>query len=240
MGYSLIRPSKKMSEVHIFPADFTNQLGVGEFIVSNSGVLQVLVFTGVDPTPNNILLGLPTYVGNVVTQKLQQGVPGVVYRVVLTTTTSTGRHLTLETYLAVLPDDYPVDGVYVTFYETSLPYPFWQQVVDTLHWQPSVIASTLLSGLVNQPIQDTLHFVPSIIGSTLQSTLFTQPIRDTLNYIVTVQAGTLTTILVNNAQQDTMHFSVAVLSSSLLTIVINNAQQDTMNFVPSVQNGTMA
>lgn len=239
MGYSLVRPSKKMSEVHIFPADFTNQLGIGEFVVSNSGTLQVLVFTGIDPTPNLILLGLPTYIGNVVTQKLRQGVPGVVYRVVLTVTTSTGRHLTLETYLAVLPDDYPAEGVFITFYETSLPYPFWQQVTDTLRWQPSVLASTLLSGLFNQPIQDTMHFVPSVISSTLQSTLFTQPIQDTINYIVSVQTSALDTVLVNNAQQDTMHFNVAVLSSSLLTIVINNAQQDTMNFIPSVQNGTM-
>jgi hypothetical protein len=66
--------------------DFTEVLAPTENLVT--ATCTVIVIDGVDATPSGILNGSTTIAGTLVYQKVQAGLAGVTYRLVMTVTTS--------------------------------------------------------------------------------------------------------------------------------------------------------
>lgn len=226
-------PSKTIAEVHEFVADFTPLLLAGETLSFGSWVTTITVLSGTDPNPSGLIFAPATVLGNVISQQLTAGLPGVIYWAVITVTTSLGHHLTLDTKLAVLPNNYPANGVYITLYETSQPYPIYSTPYDTLSLRNvSVLAGVLTTTLVNVGTQDTFHISNVYVANSIMyTTVLNTSQQDTIHFSnVNVGTSTLTTVVVNVSIQDTIHFNAAVLNSTLTTVVINNSQQDTMHF----------
>jgi len=71
--------------------DFTEVLAPTETLLT--ATCTVIVVDGVDATPSSILSGSATITGTIVYQKVQAGVAGVTYRLVMTVTTSAGSTL---------------------------------------------------------------------------------------------------------------------------------------------------
>lgn len=123
--------------VDVVPAifDFTSDLESGETI--SSAVCAVSVFTGQDSSPEDLLYQTVIITGNICEQKIQKGIPGVVYDILLTVITSTGRDVEQVTRIAILPDAKPAVPVYIPLYLSTPPYP----VDQTDEYQSFSIAS---------------------------------------------------------------------------------------------------
>lgn len=93
---------KRASEGKNFPFDFISLLASGETI--SSQVVTATVWSGVDATPNAIVSGSATVSGTIVTQKIVNGVSGVIYLLKCAITTSASQTLALEGLLAILPE----------------------------------------------------------------------------------------------------------------------------------------
>lgn len=82
--------------------DFTKGLSPGEAIVGIP-TWSILVYDGVDPTPNARLIGAAQVFGNIAMQLVGTCIAGVRYSLVATATTSTGETLTAFAELACAP-----------------------------------------------------------------------------------------------------------------------------------------
>lgn len=109
--------------VEVVPAifDFSEDLLSGETI--STATCTVSVFTGVDPSPSSLLYQTVTVTGNVCEQKIQQGVSGVIYSVLMEVTTSLSRVIEQVMRIAILPDADPAVPTYLPLYLTTPPYP---------------------------------------------------------------------------------------------------------------------
>jgi hypothetical protein len=100
----LISPSKLVGETFTLTFNFLDRLNWAE--VLTSAVCTVEVASGTDLSPEDILSGTDTISsdGTSATQKVYRGVPGVIYKVICTASSSTHTYVKIS-YLAVLPDD---------------------------------------------------------------------------------------------------------------------------------------
>lgn len=86
---------KTTSEVIDLTVNFTYLLSPGETI--SSATVYASVLTGVDPSPASLLLGTPTIVASLVTQRLNAGVANTVYAVSFGALTSSSQYF-IETH----------------------------------------------------------------------------------------------------------------------------------------------
>lgn len=98
-------PSKLVGEIFTLTFNFLNKLLWGEEITS--AVCTVEVTSGEDADPSDLLLFSTTInsAGTIVTQKVYQGIPGVIYKVICTAETDSSHTYIKGHYLAILPDD---------------------------------------------------------------------------------------------------------------------------------------
>ena len=99
----VILPPKRLGEiVTLNQFDFISQLAVNEVISFAS--FAVAVYSGTDPTPINLLNGLPSVQGTVVLQSIDGGVLGTIYEITCTAFTNAGQDLQLSGFLAIIPN----------------------------------------------------------------------------------------------------------------------------------------
>jgi hypothetical protein len=99
----VILPPKRLGEIVTFNQfDFISQLGPNEVISFTTAT--VTVYSGTDPTPSNILNGLPLVNGTAVLQSVRGGVLGTIYEITVTAFTNAGQDLQLAGFLAIIPD----------------------------------------------------------------------------------------------------------------------------------------
>lgn len=96
----LILPAKSQAEDIPVTFNFLDQLVFGETITG--AVVTVVVYSGIDPTPNNMLADVPVISTPLVTVPIQDGIVGVIYTIVCTVTGSGGHVYTQEGRLAVI------------------------------------------------------------------------------------------------------------------------------------------
>lgn len=80
---------KFQGETRILSLDFTLELAPGETISTISGFVASVI-QGEDATPQTIISGSASYIGNVVSQMITGGVSGTQYLISSTITTSFG------------------------------------------------------------------------------------------------------------------------------------------------------
>lgn len=84
---------KLTTENELFGFDFSQVLDSGESISTAS--CSVIVMTGTDPNPSNILIGSAIITGTKANQRIANGISEVTYRLIMTITTSLGNTYTL-------------------------------------------------------------------------------------------------------------------------------------------------
>ncbi len=103
MTSDVITPSKQVADTLTINFPFQDQMAFGEVV--NGAAVTIAVASGVDPNPTPMLIGLPdwtTGVGQYVLQQIGSGVPGVIYNIVCSASTSLGNGLIKRTKLAVV------------------------------------------------------------------------------------------------------------------------------------------
>lgn len=116
-----VLPSKLIGERITVRFNFLNELAWGETIAESD--VQVYTHVGIDPLPQELLyLNSSVVDGVIVSQQIQLGLPGVIYRIVAFATGSTGEIYEKGALLAVLPTEYAIPPINAVYY-TSKPYP---------------------------------------------------------------------------------------------------------------------
>lgn len=181
-----VHPPKKVIEVVNISFDFSDDLLPGEIFTAN--LTQVSLYSGIDPTPSDLLYQTVSVVGNVCTQKIKSGVVGVIYDVLLGITTNTGRIVQQVTRVAILPDNTPATPTYIPLYFTSRVYPV---DVSEYYVLPDI---AMLDGhsLENPLIVEWIQCSIAIQNGTLynSSTTYNIPHED-MQAIPTILDGTL-------------------------------------------------
>jgi len=101
MSYREIFDVKTPDASYSASFDFSANLAVGETLSTTS--TTAAVYSGTDPTPSSIFSGAPTVSGKQVIQTTSGGVEGTVYYLYCSATTSLGKVLSREGYLAIAP-----------------------------------------------------------------------------------------------------------------------------------------
>ena len=91
---------KLTTENEQFTFDFSPVLGASETL--STATCTVTVKSGTDPTPNAIKVGSPSISGTKATQRIYNGLDGVIYRIEMTVTTSLTNVYTIVADLQVL------------------------------------------------------------------------------------------------------------------------------------------
>lgn len=240
MTDSVVLSSKYQAEIHQFVADFTGQLQPGESFVAGNVSVSVFLDTGTDPQASAILVTPFTLIGNVVSQGLQQGVPGCIYVVVIHVVTNLARGLTLTARLAVLPNNYPATGAFIPYYFTSQPYPYFYGV-DTIRVGGQVVSAQVFSTIYNyQYGVDTLHIGASVQSAMVFPGLKEYDYSDTMNLGASVQSAMVFPSLESYSYPDTMHLQGAVVSAAVNTVLITyQYNTETIHLAASVQSATV-
>lgn len=240
MTDSVVLSSKYQAEIHQFVADFTGQLQPGESFVAGNVSVSVFLSSGTDPNATAILVTPFTLVGNVVSQGLQQGVPGCIYVVVIHAVTNLSRGLTLTARLAVLPNNYPATGAFIPYYFTSQPYPYFYGV-DTLHIGGQVISAQVFSTIYNYQYNvDTMHFGASVQSAMVFPALKEYDFGDTMNFGASVQSAMIFPALKSYSYPEIMHVQAAVVSALVTTTLITyQYNTETLHFGASVQSAVV-
>lgn len=94
--------TKKVADDGRMPFDFTGLVGLTETLSAPS--VTAVVYSGVDPTPQNIVSGAAVVSGKIVTQLIIDGIAGCIYEITCGVNTSLGQRLNISSYLAVVPN----------------------------------------------------------------------------------------------------------------------------------------
>lgn len=225
--------------VDVVPAffDFSADLLHAETIVS--AVATVSVHTGVDPAPSILLYQVVTITGSLCEQKIQMGLPGVVYDVLMTIVTSTSRTVEQVTRIAILPDAKPAVPVYIPLYFTSQPYPV--DITDTnLTASIQMLAGhSLLNPSITEFISGTIQLLSGSLYGGLVS--YINPHEDVQAY-VTLLDGSLYGGLVSYANPDEgLLGTISMLDGSLYNSIVfyTNPHEDVQASI-SMLSGTLA
>lgn len=100
---TFILPGKLTSENLTVNVPFSDMIGNGEIVIAV--VVTITVYSGIDPTPANVLLGVPTIdaTNTIAIFTLTGGVSGVTYIVAVQATGSSSNVAVKEGYLTVIP-----------------------------------------------------------------------------------------------------------------------------------------
>lgn len=169
MDLQITLPAKRVIDVHPLKVDFAPLLASGETITDVE--VFVSMFTGEDPTPEDILYLAPEVLGGVVHQRIRAGIPGNIYTVIIEVTTSLANRFTGAAFQAVLPDGVPANDIFIPLILTTTPYPI--NVVEALQ----VSSLNLRNGYLVGPITEGADVVLSLQSGTLISILVTYSMR---------------------------------------------------------------
>jgi hypothetical protein len=101
--YHRVLQSKYRQEIITLVWDFQDQLTPGDYIASVA-LVEILVSSGDDSNPNEIIRGPPVVVGGTeVRQQVRRGIPGTIYTVTIWVDTTDGFTIEDLCYLAILP-----------------------------------------------------------------------------------------------------------------------------------------
>jgi hypothetical protein len=170
-----ILPSKYVGETITVTWNFLGQIPFGQTI--STPVVTISLYSGDDPSISGMALGSPSVSGADVTQKVQSGNPGAIYRLRCTVTASGGAILTETHLLAVLSNfggttlpfpelsltgDLP-DGFYGVPYSSHLDIAGGIQPYVTIHNIAGTSPPWLISGIAGNQV--TYSGIPNTLGT---------------------------------------------------------------------------
>jgi len=97
---TIILPLKDYREVLPLPVNFSDLLQFGESITGAS--VMASLFSGADPSPQNIVTGAAVITSNTVTQTISAGVVGTTYTLAFIVTTSNSHNYVKIGQLSVI------------------------------------------------------------------------------------------------------------------------------------------
>lgn len=231
----IILPSKLVPERITASFEFMDEVEWGEVIVLAD--VDILVFSGVDSSPQDVQYSFPSVSGTLVTQKLHKGIPGVIYSVICTATGSTGRVYQKVGRLAILPSN-ALAPPFFGYTLSSRPYP-----VDVTE-KYSFGASFLSGRLSPRPFPLDLYAfgTPTFQSGTLVGSYnsYVGP-ADSYSFGATFQVGNLYgSAKAYTIPAESYQFAATLFSGTLVGgYVAYSTQPDKYAFMVSFISGTL-
>ena len=232
---NLILASKLVAERITAKFDFTDVIPLGEVITEQ--VVTVGVHSGIDGSPEGLLLQPTSVLGLIASQRLHRGLPGVIYRIFCVVTSSSGSVYEKEGLLAVLAAPAVVPPIFATFL-TSRPYPI--EVIEALSH-----GATVLRGFMFETIVESFLHSSTLIAGELRPILFPYPDwpPESFNHSSTVLSGTMVTLLIRYTDWPAESFThSAVLQSGTLVVLLisyPNWPPESFNHSATILSGTL-
>lgn len=238
MAALLIHDPKRVVDLITLSFDFTSDLIVGETI--STAVASATVFTGSDPSPSDVLYQLTTIIGDMCTQKMWKGLSGVVYDVLMTIVTNTGRTVEQVVRVAIRPDDTHGQGLYIPLYYTSRPYPYYFS--DQITGNTTLSSGMLKTIIINYAFSDKFSGSTILTSGILRSIIITYSnMSDSMSGSTILTSGTLHLGVVTYTDIPDAFIGSALLKSGTLTIglVTYNNPADSMQGTTILTSGTL-
>lgn len=230
MATLIVLPSKRKQDIQKYAFYVKNLLLPGDAV--DTGTISIAVFSGTDPFPEQLLLGPLTIQSGVFYQVIQEGIPGVIYEILLTVFTTQGRTLTVEARLAILPENLPAIPNYIPESFTSRPYPVY--LIDALSLTFLPLGGELRNIVETTSTSDTfsLSFLP--IGGSLRFPLKEIFPEDSFELSFLPLGGTLRDILIITETEDVFALTFTPLSGKLKHVLIQHTQAEafSLSFTP--------
>lgn len=207
-------PSKRVQDIVWIHADFQELLLEEEEILSC--LVTVQVFAGLDPDPGNMVYQIPVISRQIVSQRIREGLPGVIYTVIFQATTSFENIITLTVEQAVLIGEQSLTPIEVILQLSSRPYPI--DILEAL--QSSAIATRgLILPLTLDGMDSSMLAVEGELRSILQQ--YTSPPEGIDSSMIQI-SGELRTILKTYVSPpEGIDSSMVVLTGNLDTVLIS-------------------
>ena len=211
--------SKTQGEVITLAFHFDVLLVSGETLVS--ATIAVTESTGTDTNPSAILTGGLATSGNIISQLVQQGIPGLIYEAVVTAVTSANRKLSLGTLLEVQPNNTAATPVYTLVYDTSNLYVpptpgniYYVSFSDSLGVTTGINSSAIPNtDLVTEG--DSIGLAQSILSASLVAPPVARE-AESLGQAFAIVNGTLQTVAVGTFPTDSIGLGHSILSGTLV------------------------
>lgn len=213
--------AKRKGEIIPVVLDFSPLLHSGETLIEAGGSVGATVYSGRDSNPAAILLGLPLYAPTKITQRVQEGVIGILYRLSASYETSAGRQLSISALLALLPDELPATGTRVVFLYTSAPFPIYEYFSEVLGVTVALPEAELRKVIDEYEWSDAARILVSLPEAELRSIVVTREISDALTIEVSLPEAELKSVVITLERPvDPMFISVALPEAELKKIGI--------------------
>lgn len=235
MATLVVLPSKRKLDTQQYVIDFSNILYAGDSIASATVVVRL--FTGYDPVPQAILFGAFTQTDTSITQKVTAGVPGVIYELVTTVTTTLGYIHVIVSRLAILPEDLGAIPNYSPFFLSSKPYPVY--FIDGLD-----LAGIPQDGELKDPIIETsqleqLNILSVPQGGELRDAFLDTNSREQLDIAALPQGGELRDILLETSSREQLGILAEPLDGLLRDALVSTASTERLNISAVPTGGSL-
>lgn len=210
---SLVEQSKFREETISVIVSFSDMMDYPGEVISGTPLVSVVVFSGIDASPESILYE-GTYVtqGYLVENRYRNGIPGVIYLVTVSATTSLGNSVEKDFYLAILPEDGTAVPEYLAEYKTSSLYPLYTEESITngvSFFRGFVSPYSNMDAIVNGVSFPSAQ----ILGGAVVAR---SPLESIYNGVSFTNASILGSLVVANAPMESITNGVAVTSISIL------------------------
>lgn len=231
-----------MPETVSLIVSFTDLLLFGDSITGLPSI-TITVASGVDPSPAGLLyMAAIVRGGQTVEQRFRLGIPGVIYQVNFTVTTTFGNRLSKECYLAILPDEGMALPTWLPLWESTQLYPI-EVPLESLSGYTTLLSGTLIQIVINysyrpESIQGTTSFTTGTLASPIITYSYSyEAIQG--NSLLT--SGTLVVVVISyNYSHEDLKGNAAFLSGVLTVVVITYSYSfESIQGSASLTSGTL-
>lgn len=207
--------AKRRIEAYSFEVDLTEIL---QGATVDSGTTRVVVVSGYDPNPSELLNGSYSIVDEILSQPIRRGVPGVIYSIIFDFILSDTRNTSVVCRQAIVLDAIPVDGIYTSMYFTSWLYPI--EIRESLGILIAPLTGSLVVGLIETITDDGLGVVFAPISGEMREPLVRTYVEEAFAVDITPLDGELLQLLIETETAEAMSVEIEPLEGELITLLV--------------------
>ena len=235
MSLFIVLPSKKRVDTKTVTLDFSQYIDAGDSISSVSNICEV--FTGFDVQPEIVLKGLPTFLGTIVKQDVQLGIPGVIYSIIYAVITTNGFTVELVTRLAVLIDVAGANPNLAPFFLSSKPYPI--SYIEELSVSFLPLGGDLRRGGIETSFLDSLDLEIEPISGGLRNAFKSTNYLEGLDLDIEPISGNLRNAVIPTNYLEALNLSIEPTEGLLRDALVSNAYTEELDLTILPTGGSL-
>lgn len=229
-----VLPSKLVNERITVEFSFLDELDWGETIAS--AIVTVEVLSGEDPDPQSIVFSSITLAPTTIRQKIQGGIPGVIYLITCAAEGTTGSLMAKTAKMAILPVESGIPPFSATYY-TSTIYP--AEEIESIEFSMVPLGGVFETLIVTTNFREQSRFAMLPLSGELRHLLKSTTNREAASFAMVPQSGTNDTVLITTAPQKTeVSFAAFPVNGTLDVVLLTTTYREAASFGMAPLSGT--